>query len=46
LILSGPIQQEELGIWTVEKDMLEKLNKYFEDSWEKATPLFDDEQKQ
>ena len=46
LILSGPIQQEELGIWTVEKNMLEKLNKYFEDSWEKSTPLFDDEQKQ
>lgn len=46
LILSGPIQQDELGIWTVEKDMLEKLNKYFEDSWEKAAPLFDDEQKQ
>jgi hypothetical protein len=46
LILSGPIQQDELGIWTVEKDMLEKLNKYFEDSWEKATPLSDDEQKQ
>ena len=46
LILSGPIQQDELGIWTVEKEMLEKLSKYFEDSWEKATPLFDDEQKQ
>jgi hypothetical protein len=46
LILSGPIQQDELGIWTVEKEMLEKLGKYFEESWEKATPLFDDEQKQ
>ena len=44
LILSGPVKQDELGIWTVEKDMLEKLNKYFEDSWEKATPLFDNEQ--
>jgi hypothetical protein len=44
LILSGPIKQDELGIWTVEKDMLEKLNKYFNDSWEKATPLIDDEQ--
>jgi hypothetical protein len=44
LILSGPIKQDELGIWTVEKDMLEKLNKYFNDSWEKATPLNDDEQ--
>jgi hypothetical protein len=44
LILSGPIKQDELGVWTVEKDMLEKLNKYFEDSWEKATPMIDDEQ--
>ncbi|MCX6661836.1 MAG: hypothetical protein NTY91_04730 [Euryarchaeota archaeon] len=44
LILSGPIKQDELGIWTVEKEMLEKLNKYFNDSWEKATPLIDDEQ--
>jgi len=44
LILSGPIKQDELGIWTVEKEMLEKLNKYFNDSWEKATPLTDDEQ--
>lgn len=44
LILSGPIKQDELGIWTVEKEMLEKLNKYFNDSWEKATPLIDDGQ--
>ena len=44
LILSGPIKQDELGIWTVEKEMLEKLNRYFNDSWEKATPLIDDEQ--
>ena len=44
LILSGSIKQDELGIWTVEKDMLEKLNRYFNDSWEKATPLIDDEQ--
>lgn len=44
LILSGPIKQDELGVWTVEKDMLEKLNKYFNDSWEKATPMIDGEQ--
>lgn len=43
LILSGPIKQEELGIWTVEKEMLEKLNRYFNESWEKASPLEDDE---
>jgi hypothetical protein len=44
LILSGSIKQDELGIWTVEKDMLEKLNKYFNDSWEKASPFSEDEQ--
>lgn len=44
LILSGPIKYDELGIWTIEKDMLQKLNKYFNDSWEKATPLIDEEQ--
>ncbi|KYK23979.1 hypothetical protein AYK25_01035 [Thermoplasmatales archaeon SM1-50] len=44
LVLSGPIKQDELGIWTVEKEMLEKLNRYFNDTWEKATPLTDDEQ--
>lgn len=44
LILSGSIKQDELGVWTVEKEMLEKLNKYFNDSWEKATPMIDDEQ--
>jgi len=43
LILSGPIQEEELGLWTVEKETLQKLSRYFEDSWEKGTSLFDDE---
>ncbi|MBN1280748.1 MAG: hypothetical protein JXA00_03775 [Candidatus Thermoplasmatota archaeon] len=43
LILSGPIKQDSLGVWTVEKDMLLKLNKYFTDSWDKATPMIDDE---
>jgi len=43
LILAGPIKKDELGIWTVEKEMLEKLNQYFEDSWSKATELKHDE---
>ncbi|MEM4258636.1 MAG: hypothetical protein QXL17_05735 [Candidatus Thermoplasmatota archaeon] len=43
LILAGPIKQEELGVWTVEKVMLEKLNKYFEDSWSKAHDVSFDE---
>lgn len=44
LILSGPIKEDELGIWTVEKVMLDRLNEYFEDSWSKATNMKHEEQ--
>ncbi|UCD13857.1 MAG: hypothetical protein JSW60_00120 [Thermoplasmatales archaeon] len=44
LILAGPIKEDELGIWTIEKEMLEKLNRYFEDSWYKATNMKHEEQ--
>jgi len=44
LILSGPIEENGLGIWTVEKAMLDKLNKYFEDSWSNATNMKHEEQ--
>jgi hypothetical protein len=43
LVLSGPIKEDELGIWTVEKEMLDKLNKYFEDSWYKAKDIKNEE---
>jgi len=39
LILSGPIKENELGIWTVEKALLERLNGYFEESWSKAIKM-------
>lgn len=39
LILSGPIKEDELGIWTIEKSLLDKLTGYFEDSWSKATKI-------
>ncbi|PNX45276.1 MAG: hypothetical protein BV459_09060 [Thermoplasmata archaeon M11B2D] len=45
LILAGPVKENELGIWTVEKSMLEKLNAYFEDSWAKAHEFDPNEQK-
>ena len=45
LILSGPIKDNELGIWTVEKGMLEKLNRYFEDSWSKGSRMQHEEKK-
>jgi hypothetical protein len=45
LILSGPIKDDGLGIWTVEKGMLDKLNKYFEDSWSKGSKMQHEEEK-
>jgi hypothetical protein len=43
LILAGPIKNEELGFWTVEKEILDKLNTYFEESWSKGTKMKFDE---
>ena len=45
LILSGPVKENELGIWTVDKGMLEKLNRYFEDSWSKGSRMQHEEKK-
>jgi len=45
LILSGPIKDDGLGIWTVEKGMLDKLNRYFEDSWSKGSEMQYEEEK-
>ena len=45
LILAGPIKNQEIGVWTVEKEVLHKLNAYFEDSWSKASQMKFDEKK-
>jgi hypothetical protein len=45
LILAGPIQENELGIWTVEKTMIDKLDRYFQDSWQKASVMDPEEEK-
>ena len=37
LILAGPLKKDEIGVWTVEKEILAKLNTYFEQSWTKGT---------
>ena len=39
LLLAGPIQKNEIGVWTVEKEILSKLNTYFDKSWQKATTM-------
>ena len=43
LILAGPMKNDELGFWTVEKEILEKLNDYFEESWSKGSTMKQEE---
>jgi len=37
LILAGPVKKDEIGFWTVEKEIVEKLNNEFEEMWVKGT---------
>ena len=39
LILSGPIKKGEIGFWTVEKDIVNRLNEDFTDNWMKASKM-------
>ncbi len=39
LILAGPVKGDELGFWTVEKDIVEKLNREFDEMWAKGATL-------
>ena len=39
LILAGPIRKDELGIWTVEKEIVEELNQEFNKMWLEATNI-------
>ena len=45
LIFAGPIKKDSLGVWTVEKTMIDKLERYFEDSWSKASVMKKEEKK-
>lgn len=45
LILAGPIKQDEVGFWTVEKEILEKLNNEFETMWAEGTKMNPEEEK-
>jgi hypothetical protein len=42
LILSGPIKKDEIGFWTVEKEIIEKLNNDFEQLWLQGTKITDE----
>ena len=33
LILAGPIKRDEVAFWTVEKDIVQRLNQEFDDMW-------------
>ncbi len=33
LILSGPVRKDEIGFWTVEKEIVEKLKQEFDEKW-------------
>jgi len=45
LILSGPVKKDELGFWTVEKEIIDKLNAEFEEKWSKGTTIKLEEKK-
>jgi len=39
LILAGPVKKDEIGIWTVEKEIVDKLNDEFNELWSEGTEL-------
>ena len=39
LILAGPLKKDEVGFWTVEKEIVEKLNNEFFENWTKSSKL-------
>lgn len=43
LILSGPVKKDEVGFWTVEKEIVEKLNDEFEEMWSQGTKMINGE---
>lgn len=43
LILAGPVKEDELGFWTVEKDIVEKLNREFDEMWAEGSVLNEEE---
>ena len=39
LILAGPIKKDEIGFWTVEKEIVQKLNQEFKEMWAEASQM-------
>lgn len=44
LILSGPVKHDELGFWTVEKEIVEQLHQEFDEQWNKAFEITKEKQ--
>jgi hypothetical protein len=43
LILSGPLKKDEIGFWTIEKEIVENLNNEFFKNWTNGSKLDFDE---
>jgi len=39
LILAGPIKKDEIGFWTVDKNIITQLNREFDEMWSEATKI-------
>lgn len=39
LILAGPLKKDEMGFWTVEKDIVQKLNEEFDEMWAEGSRM-------
>jgi len=45
LILAGPVKKDEVGFWTVEKDIVDRLNDEFDQLWSEGTKMAPEEKK-
>lgn len=45
LILSGPLKKDEVGFWTVEEEIVKKLNQEFDEMWTEAETMKFEENK-
>jgi len=45
LILAGPVKKDEVGFWTVEKEIVDKLNHEFDMMWAEGTKMEHEEEK-
>ena len=43
LILAGPIKKDEVGFWTVEKEIVQKLNQEFDEMWAEGSKMESEE---